>query len=38
VIDCGDRAIGEKDFELAIAQHGKRLRAGHFMNQVQPDE
>ena len=30
--------IRKRDFEISFAENLKRLRAGHFMNQMQTDE
>ena len=38
VVDRGKRPIWIRNGQLTIAQHLKGLRAGHFVDQVQPNE
>ena len=38
VVDRRQSTLGVHDFQPPVAQHLKRLRAGHFMNQVLADE
>ena len=38
VIDRGKRPVGHRHLEPKVAEHAKRLRAGHLMDQVRADQ
>ena len=38
VINGGDGSVWKTNLQPAISQNAKRLRTGHFMNEVQADE
>ncbi len=38
MVDRGEGALGECHFQAEVPEHSKRLRAGHLMDQVGPDE
>jgi hypothetical protein len=38
VVDRCQSPLGVKDRQISVAKHLKRLRTGHFVNQVLPDE